>query len=99
LYDLNNLWVTANIEETKIRDVKLNQVVDIDVDAFPGNSMTGKVAQIGLATAGTFSLLPVTNTTANYTKVTQVIPVTIAIDNYRGFGIVPGMSAHIRIHK
>jgi multidrug resistance efflux pump len=99
LYDLNNLWVTANIEETKIRDVKLNQVVDIDVDAYPGSSMTGKVAQIGLATAGTFSLLPVSNSTANYTKVTQVIPVTIAIDNYRGLGLVPGMNAHIRIHK
>jgi multidrug resistance efflux pump len=99
MYDLNNLWVSANIAETRIRDVKLNQVVDIDVDAYKGNSMTGKVTGIGLATAGTFSLLPVSNTTANFTKVTQVIPVTITIDNYRGLELVPGMNAHIRIHK
>jgi multidrug resistance efflux pump len=95
-FDLDNLWVTANIKETKINDVKLNQTVDIYVDAFPGTTLSGKVSQIGLATAGTFSLLPTTNTTGNYT---QVIPINITVDGYRGLGLVPGMSVRIRIYK
>ncbi|WP_424767092.1 efflux RND transporter periplasmic adaptor subunit [Paenibacillus sp. sgz302251] len=98
-FDLDNLWVTANIKETKINDVKLDQTVDIHVDAFPGTVLSGKVSQIGLATAGTFSLLPTTNTTGNYTKVTQVIPINITVDGYRGLGLVPGMSVRIRIYK
>lgn len=98
-YDMNNLWVTANIKETNINDVKIDQVADVYVDAFPGTTLTGKITAIGLATAGTFSLLPTSNTTSNYTKVTQVIPVTIKMDGYRGLNIVPGMSVSVRIHK
>jgi multidrug resistance efflux pump len=97
-YDLTHLWVTANIEETRINDVKVGQAVDIYVDAFPGTVLTGKVDKVGLATAGSFSVLPTSNTTANYTKVTQVIPVTITIDGYKGLGLVPGMSTSVRIH-
>jgi multidrug resistance efflux pump len=98
-FNLERLWVTANIKETKINDVKLDQMVDIYLDAFPGTALTGKISQIGLATAGTFSLLPTTNTTGNYTKVTQVIPITITIDGYKGLGLVPGLSVKVRIHK
>jgi multidrug resistance efflux pump len=97
-YDLTHLWVTANIEETRINDVKVGQAVDIYVDAFPGTVLTGKVDKVGLATAGSFSVLPTSNTTANYTKVTQVIPVTITIDGYKGLGLIPGMSTSVRIH-
>jgi multidrug resistance efflux pump len=99
MYDLNKLWVVANISETTIRDVKLGQAVDLDIDAFPGTTLTGKVSQIGLATAGTFSLLPASNTTSNYTKVTQVIPVSISFDNYRGLALAPGMSVSVHIHR
>lgn len=98
-YDLNNLWVTANVNETSINDVKIDQVVDVYVDAFPGTTLTGRVSAIGLATASTFSLLPTSNTTSNYTKVTQVIPVTVKLDGYRGTSLVPGMSVSVRIHK
>ncbi|MDN3017196.1 HlyD family efflux transporter periplasmic adaptor subunit [Paenibacillus sp. BSR1-1] len=98
-YDLNNLWVTANIEETKIDEVTIGQDVDIYVDAFPNNTLKGKVQQIGLATAGTFSLLPSSNNTGNYTKVTQVIPVKVSIDDNKGVAIVPGMNVTVRIHK
>ncbi|WHY67746.1 HlyD family efflux transporter periplasmic adaptor subunit [Neobacillus sp. SuZ13] len=98
-YDFNNLWVTANIEETKIDEVTIGQDVDIYVDAFQNNTLKGKVQQIGLATAGTFSLLPSSNNTGNYTKVTQVIPVKISIDDNKGVAIVPGMNVTVRIHK
>ena len=98
-YDLNKLWVTANIDETKIDDVAVGQDVDIYVDAFPNNTFKGTVQQIGLATAGTFSLLPSSNTTGNYTKVTQVVPVKISIDDSKGVEIVPGMNVTVRIHR
>lgn len=97
-YDLNHLWVTANIEETEIDDVELGQEVDIYVDAYPNTTLSGKVQEIGLATAGTFSLLPSNNSSGNYTKETQVIPVKISIDNY-GEELVPGMNVTVRIHK
>lgn len=99
VYDLNNLWVTANIDETKIDEIAVGQDVDIYVDAFPNSTLKGKIQQIGLATAGTFSLLPSSNNTANYTKVTQVVPVKVSIDDNKGVGIVPGMNVTVRIHK
>ncbi|MBB5322988.1 multidrug resistance efflux pump [Anoxybacillus tepidamans] len=98
-YDLSRLWVTANIEETKMEDIKTGQDVDIYVDAYPDRKFTGKVEKLGFATANTFSLLPSSNTTGNYTKVTQVIPITISIDDYNGAGLVPGMNVTVRIHK
>jgi multidrug resistance efflux pump len=98
-YDLNNLWVTANIDETKIDEIATGQDVDIYVDAFPNQTLKGKVQQIGLATAGTFSLLPSSNSTSNYTKVTQVVPVKVSIDDNKGVAIVPGMNVTVRIHK
>jgi multidrug resistance efflux pump len=98
-FDLNHLWITANIKETDINDVKVGQAVDVYVDAFPGNTLSGTVSKIGLSTANTFSLLPSSNTTGNYTKVTQVIPVMIKLDNYKGLALVPGMSVSVRIHK
>ncbi|GAA3333448.1 hypothetical protein GCM10020331_097520 [Ectobacillus funiculus] len=51
------------------------------VDAFPNTTLTGTVDQVGLTTANTFSLIPSGSTTANYTKVTQVVPVRIALDH------------------
>ncbi|USG65050.1 efflux RND transporter periplasmic adaptor subunit [Brevibacillus ruminantium] len=97
-YDLSNLWITANIEETRYNDVKVGQAVDIYIDAFPGIVLSGRVDKIGQATAGSFSLMPSTNTTANYTKVAQVLPVTIVLDGYKGVSLAPGMSATVRIH-
>ncbi|MEC0235472.1 efflux RND transporter periplasmic adaptor subunit [Paenibacillus kribbensis] len=98
-FDLNNLWITANIDETAVKDLQVGQTVDVYIDAFPDTSLSGKLEKIGLATASTFSLLPTSNTTANYTKVTQVVPVNISIQGYKGLGIIPGMSATIRVHK
>ena len=99
VFDLDHLWITANIQETDIDTIEVNQDVDIYVDAFPNTSLKGKVEQIGLATAGTFSLLPSSNTSGNYTKVTQNIPVMISIEDNKGLNIVPGMNVTVRIHK
>lgn len=99
-YDLSSLWITANIKETQINDVKVGQNVDVYVDAYPGTTYSGVVKSVGLATASTFSMLPTGSSDANYTKVTQVIPVDIQLQFSTGTSrLAPGMSASIRIHK
>lgn len=97
-FDLSHLYVTANIDETDMDNVKTGQKVDIYIDAFPGTKFTGKVKQIGSATAATFSLLSSSNSNGNYTKVTQVIPVKISLDSYKGDKVVPGMNVTVKIH-
>ncbi|MDQ0200085.1 HlyD family secretion protein [Neobacillus ginsengisoli] len=97
-YDMNKLYVTANIDETKIQDVKVGNTVDVYVDAFPDTTVTGTVNFIGQATASTFSLIPSSSTNANFTKVTQVIPVTIELKGIPA-GLEPGMNVSVRIHK
>ncbi|RNB80119.1 HlyD family secretion protein [Brevibacillus fluminis] len=96
--DKNSLYLSANIEETNLSRLHVGEVVDFTVDAFPGNHFTGKLSEIGEATNSTFSLLPATSTSGNFTKVTQRIPIKIAIDSTNGIELSPGMSAVIKIH-
>lgn len=97
-YNLDKLYITANIKETNINSIKKGQKVDISIDAYPNADLTGHIDQVGLATQSTFSLMPSQNSTGNYTKVTQVIPVRISIDNYKGTDLMPGMNVTVRIH-
>lgn len=79
LVETDRLWVEANLKETELQGVQPGQHVSIEVDAYPGIKMTGKVASIGAATGSEFSVLPPQNATGNWIKVTQRIPVRISI--------------------
>ncbi|OXM83460.1 HlyD family secretion protein [Paenibacillus rigui] len=96
--DKKKLYLNANIEEGDINRVKVGQPVEFTVDTFPGVTLMGKVQEIGEATASTFSLLPATNTSGNFTKVTQRVPIKISIDDQEGLSLAPGMSTIIKIH-
>ncbi len=97
--NLSNMTVTAYVDENVINNVKANQDVDIHIDAYSGTTYTGHVQRIVQATAGQFSLLPTTdNTSGNFTKVGQRIPVIVSLDGTGGNDIVPGMSAEVTIH-
>lgn len=96
--DLRQVYITANVEETDLGKVQPGQFVDFTVDSFPGVRFTGRVQQIGEATAATFSLLPTRTTSGTFTKVVQRVPVKIAIDDYQGRRLLPGLSAVVRIH-
>lgn len=98
-YDLSKIFVTARVEETDIDDVHVGQRVDIDVDAFPDAELTGSVIEVQGGAAGEFSPLPQSNTAGNFQKVTQVIPVKIALSNVHALPLVPGMNATVKIHK
>jgi 2-haloacid dehalogenase len=69
------------------------------LDAFPDADLTGVVREVQGGAAGEFSPFPRSNTAGNYQKVTQVIPVKIAVDDTQGLGLVPGMNVTVKIHK
>lgn len=96
--DLKNLYITANIEETKLNKIKAGQDVEFTIDSIPGIKFGGQVLSIGEATVSTFSLLPSQNTGGSFTKVVQRIPVKIGIKRYQGQRLLPGMNAVVRIH-
>ena len=98
-YDLSRIYVTARVDETDIDSVHPGQTVDVDVDAFPGAGLTVTVTEVQGGAAGEFSAFPQTNTAGNYQKVTQVIPVKIALDDTKNLALVPGMNVSVKIHK
>lgn len=97
--DQDKLWVTANFKETQMNDLRIGQDVEIDLDAYPGAPLHGKVESFGGATGAKFSLLPPDNATGNFVKVTQRVPVRIAISGYpkNKEVLVPGLSAFVKV--
>lgn len=93
-FNMNQLWVTANINQSAIDDVKVGKSAKIYVDGYSNTTLTGKVKRIGLATESTFSLLP---STSNGNK--QQIPVKISIDGNKGLQLRPGMTVRVRINR
>ena len=77
---LSDVWLTANLKETEVANVKPGDPVDFTVDAYPGRHFRGHVESIAPATGARFSLLPPDNATGNFTKVVQRIPVRIRPD-------------------
>jgi membrane fusion protein (multidrug efflux system) len=94
-----SVWITANFKETQLADIRVGQPVDIDVDSYPGCVAKGRVQSLSAATGARFALLPPDNSTGNFTKVVQRVPVRIEVT--KGCGVEqplrPGMSvtAHV----
>lgn len=96
LVDFSKLQVTAYVLEGDLERIKLGQSVNLSIDAYPGTSFTGKVKQIGLATASTFSLFSTSNNSGNYTKVSQRVPIKINFTSTNE-NVIPGMSVTAKI--
>jgi membrane fusion protein, multidrug efflux system len=100
VYSTDSVWLTANLEETKIAVLKSGDRVEIEVDAYPETKFSGNVLQLGTNTAAQFALIPPNNASGNFTKVTQRIPVKISVrqeGNGPALRLLPGMSATIAI--
>lgn len=95
LVDPTKLWVQAQIEETKIGRVQVGQPVEVRVDSL-GKTLPGRVIAVSRASSATFSLLPSSNVSGNFTKVTQLVPVKIAVD-YGDLPLVLGSSVEVSI--
>ena len=102
IYNLDSLWVTADLQETDLASIKEGESVQINVDSYPDQQFEGKVIQIGTNTASEFALIPPSNASGNFTKVTQRIPIKISVDQINNQGdkeaaLLPGMSVEIKI--
>ena len=84
LVSTTHMWINASPKETELTYVRPGQKVDISVDAYPGMTWKGTVASIAPASGSSFSLLPAQNTTGNWVKVVQRIPMIINIDDTAG---------------
>lgn len=79
---LHDLWVDANFKESQIKDIHLGQAVNLTSDIY-GKEVVyhGKVIGLSAGTGSAFSVLPAQNATGNWIKVTQRLPVRIALDS------------------
>lgn len=91
------IWVVANFKETQIKNMKVGQDAEIEVEAYD-KTFKGKVASFSQATGSKFSLLPADNATGNFVKVTQRIPVKIVItDNNNEYPLRAGLSVTVNV--
>lgn len=75
-----HLWIEANYTEKELTYVRVGQEVEINIDNAPDYTWTGKVESMSPATGAEFSVIPAENATGNWVKVTQRLPIRIAID-------------------
>jgi multidrug resistance efflux pump len=94
---LDQLYVMANVDETDLNDLRPGAAVKVTIDAFDSTEYSGKVEEIGEATNSTFSMLPASNTSGNYTKVVQKVPVKISLDSKDK--LLPGLNATVKITR
>jgi membrane fusion protein (multidrug efflux system) len=73
------IWVEANPKETELTHVKPGDKVDVTVDTYPGHVWKGEVESIAPVSGSEFSVLPAQNTSGNWVKVVQRIPVRIKL--------------------
>ena len=95
--DTDNMYVGVNIEETDIRKILVGQDVKITLDAYPDKTFKGKVTEIDNTTQTYFSGTSSLSTSGTYTKVTQLVPVKVSIENNDNLPLTLGMNAIVKI--
>lgn len=90
-------WVEANFKETDLANMRVGQRAEISFDAYPGLKVHGHVLSIGAGTGSEFSVLPAQNATGNWVKVTQRVPVRIALNERPARAMIAGLSAEVRV--
>ena len=79
MYHPDLTYVTANLEETRLRGVAAGNLVELQVDAF-AEPFRGRVVWIDKSTGAQFALMPRNVVSGEFTKVVQRVPVRIAIE-------------------
>ena len=98
LVSTDHVWVEAEPKETQLTFAKNGDPVDVSFDIYPGRTWKGTVESVAPATDQNFSLLPAQNSSGNWVKVVQRIPVRIRVDRQAGDPpLRAGMSADIDI--
>ena len=76
----DHVWVDANPKETELTHVRVGQPATVTVDTYPGTEWHGTVESVSPAAAQEFALLPAQNTSGNWVKVVQRIPMRVRLD-------------------
>ncbi len=98
LVSADHLWIAAQPKETALTYARQGDPATVTIDAYPAQSFHGHVQSIAPATDQEFSLLPAQNSSGNWVKVVQRVPVRIALDNPAGGPpLSAGMSAEVSI--
>ena len=98
LVSTDHVWVEAEPKETQLTFAKNGDPVDVSFDIYPGRTWKGTVQSVAPATDQNFSLLPAENSSGNWVKVVQRIPVRVELDMKPGDPVLrAGMSADIDI--
>jgi membrane fusion protein (multidrug efflux system) len=90
-------WVEANFKETDLDHMAVGQPAELSFDAYRGLKVRGRVQSIGAGTGSEFSVLPAQNANGNWVKVTQRVPVRIAIEGTPPRPLLAGLSADVRV--
>jgi membrane fusion protein (multidrug efflux system) len=90
-------WVEANYKETDLAQMMVGQAAEVHLDAYPDLEVKGHVESIGAGTGSEFSVLPAQNASGNWVKVTQRVPVRIAIDGTPSRPMIAGLSAEVTV--
>ncbi len=99
LVDTDHAWIEANPKETELTYVRPGQSATVTVDAYPDIEWHGTVDSISPAAAQEFALLPAQNTSGNWVKVVQRIPMRVRVDtsDKNHPPLRPGMSVEVDV--
>ncbi|MDQ2802303.1 MAG: HlyD family secretion protein [Pseudomonadota bacterium] len=98
LVSSEHVWVEANPKETELTWVKPGDPVALTVDTYPGHRWTAVVESIAPNSGSAFSVLPAQNTSGNWVKVVQRIPVRVRVERHQGDPeLRAGMSVAVKI--
>lgn len=93
----NDKWIIANYRETQRGKIDINDIVEVKVDAFPDEILEGKVIAISNATGAQYSVSSPDNSTGNFVKVEQRIPVKIAFTENNDENIIEQLSSGMNV--
>lgn len=80
---LRDIWIDANFKETQLRNLRIGQHVDLELDMYGGKHIfEGRISGFTYGTGSTLALLPPQNATGNFVKVVQRLPVRIDLLSY-----------------
>lgn len=96
----DDIWVVANFKETQFEKMKIGQKVTVHVDAFPNHNFEATLTSFSPATGSKFSLLPPDNSSGNFVKVVQRLPVKIEFNKAETLvkQLIPGMNVTVDVH-
>jgi multidrug resistance efflux pump len=95
IVDIDNAWISANINEKQVSKISIGQSVKVNIDS--GGTLEGRVADIRDAANSVFALIPSDNAVGNFIKLEQRIPIKVELKPHPQLKLKIGQSVEIKI--